>query len=80
VELVFEEGGIAELARVAAHMNERTQNIGARRLHTVLEKLLDDVSFTADSLANKAVRVDAAYVRSRLDPILQDEDLSRYIL
>jgi ATP-dependent HslUV protease ATP-binding subunit HslU len=80
VELVFDEGGVAELARVAAHMNERTQNIGARRLHTVLEKLLDDVSFAADSLANKVVRVDAAYVKSRLDPILQDEDLSRYIL
>ena len=80
VELVFEENGIAELARVAAHMNERTQNIGARRLHTVLEKLLDEVSFAADSLKEKVVRVDAAYVRSRLDPILQDEDLSRYIL
>ena len=80
VELVFDEGGIAELARVAAHMNERTQNIGARRLHTVLEKLLDEVSFAADSLREKVVRVDAAYVRSRLDPILQDEDLSRYIL
>jgi ATP-dependent HslUV protease ATP-binding subunit HslU len=46
----------------------------------VLEKLLDEVSFAADSLANKVVRVDAAYVKSRLDPILQDEDLSRYIL
>jgi ATP-dependent HslUV protease ATP-binding subunit HslU len=80
VELVFEESGVAELARVAAHMNERTQNIGARRLHTVLEKLLDEVSFAADSLKEKVVRVDAAYVRSRLDPILQDEDLSRYIL
>jgi len=80
VELVFDEGGIAELARVAAHMNERTQNIGARRLHTVLEKLLDEVSFAADSLKEKVVRVDAAYVKSRLDPILQDEDLSRYIL
>ena len=78
--MVFEEGGIAELARVAAFMNERTQNIGARRLHTVLEKLLDEVSFGADSLKEKVVRVDAAYVKSRLDPILQDEDLSRYIL
>jgi len=80
VELVFDESGIAELARVAAHMNERTQNIGARRLHTVLEKLLDEVSFSADSLKEKVVRVDAGYVRSRLDQILQDEDLSRYIL
>ena len=80
VELVFEESGVAELARVAAHMNERTQNIGARRLHTVLEKLLDEVSFAADSLKEKVVRVDAAYVKQRLDPILQDEDLSRYIL
>jgi ATP-dependent HslUV protease ATP-binding subunit HslU len=80
VELVFEESGVAELARVAAHMNERTQNIGARRLHTVLEKLLDEVSFAADCLQEKVVRVDGAYVKGRLDPILQDEDLSRYIL
>ena len=80
VELVFEESGVAELARIAAEMNTRTQNIGARRLHTVLEKVLEEVSFSAPDLSGKTLRIDAAYVRERLDPILKDEDLSRYIL
>jgi ATP-dependent HslUV protease ATP-binding subunit HslU len=80
VELSFEETGVQELARVAQLMNERAQNIGARRLHTVVEKVLEDVSFHADSLRGRAIRVDAAYVREKLDRVLQDEDLSRYIL
>ncbi len=81
VTLTFEESGVLELARVAQEMNTRTQNIGARRLHTVLEKVLEDLSFHASEAAGeKQVTIDAAYVRSRLDPILQDEDLSRYIL
>jgi ATP-dependent HslUV protease ATP-binding subunit HslU len=80
VELVFEDSGVEELARVAAQMNERAQNIGARRLHTVLEKVLEEVSFSADSLPERKVRVDAAYVQQKLEKVLQDEDLSRYIL
>jgi ATP-dependent HslUV protease ATP-binding subunit HslU len=80
VELVFDQSGIDELARVASEMNTRTQNIGARRLHTVLEKVLEEVSFTAPELTDKTVRVDANYVRTKLDPVLRDEDLSRYIL
>ena len=80
VELAFDESGVHELARVAQVMNERAQNIGARRLHTVVEKVLEDVSFQADSLRGRAIRVDAAYVREKLDKVLQDEDLSRYIL
>jgi len=80
VELSFEESGVQELARVAQIMNERAQNIGARRLHTVVEKVLEDVSFHADSLRGRSIRVDAAYVREKLDKVLQDEDLSRYIL
>jgi ATP-dependent HslUV protease ATP-binding subunit HslU len=56
------------------------QNIGARRLHTILERLLDDVSFGASELPQKTVRIDAAYVRDRLAEIVKDEDLSRYIL
>ncbi len=80
VELVFDESGVAELARIASEMNTRAQNIGARRLHTVLEKVLEEVSFTAPDLGGKVLRIDAAYVRDRLDPILKDEDLSRYIL
>src|SRR5437762_10372046 len=80
VELVFDQSGIAELARIASEMNSRTQNIGARRLHTVLEKVLEETSFAAPDLSGKTVKVDAAYVREKLDPVLKDEDLSRYIL
>jgi len=80
VELVFDASGIEELARVAQDMNTRTQNIGARRLHTVLEKVLEDVSFAAPEHAGKTVRVDAQYVREKLERVLKDEDLARYIL
>ncbi|HEY5677302.1 MAG TPA: ATP-dependent protease ATPase subunit HslU, partial [Myxococcales bacterium] len=80
VELVFDQSGVEELARVAQEMNTRSQNIGARRLHTVLEKVLEDVSFGAPDLAAQAVRIDAGYVREKLDRVLKDEDLSRYIL
>jgi ATP-dependent HslUV protease ATP-binding subunit HslU len=80
IELVFEESGVTELSRIAQEMNTRTQNIGARRLHTVLEKVLEDVSFDAPDAAEKSVRVDKAYVLGKLDRILKDEDLSRYIL
>jgi ATP-dependent HslUV protease ATP-binding subunit HslU len=80
VELVFDQSGVDELARIASEMNTRTQNIGARRLHTVLEKVLEDASFAAPELKEKLVRVDAGYVREKLDPVLKDEDLSRYIL
>ena len=80
VDLSFDESGVQELARVAQVMNDRAQNIGARRLHTVVERVLEEVSFHADSLRGRAIRVDAAYVREKLDKILQDDDLSRYIL
>ncbi len=80
VELVFEASGVEELGRVAQEMNTRMQNIGARRLHTVLEKVLEEASFTAPDLREKTIRIDANYVRSKLDPVLKDEDLSRYIL
>ena len=61
-------------------MNERTENIGARRLHTVLERLLDEVSFDAPELAGQEIVVDGAMVRERLAAILEDQDLSRFIL
>jgi len=80
VTLVFRDEAIAEIARVAAQVNERTENIGARRLHTVMERLLDQVSFDAPEMGGRDVVIDAAYVRERLDRILQDQDLSRYIL
>ena len=80
VSLIFREDGIAELAHIAAGVNERTENIGARRLHTVMERLLDQVSFDAPELGGHEIVIDAAYVRERLQAVLQDQDLSRYIL
>jgi ATP-dependent HslUV protease ATP-binding subunit HslU len=80
VELVFEPSGVQEIARVAAQLNERAQNIGARRLHAVVERVLDEVSFGAADAHEKRVVIDDRYVRARLEQILQDEDLSRYIL
>ena len=80
VRLEFADDALLEIARIAQSVNERTQNIGARRLHTVLEKLLDEVSFGAGELAQKHVQIDAAYVRRRLEDVIKDEDLSRYIL
>ncbi|MCF6211302.1 MAG: ATP-dependent protease ATPase subunit HslU [Gammaproteobacteria bacterium] len=80
VELGFTEDGIARIAEVAWQVNERTENIGARRLHTVMERLLEEVSFTAADQSGKTVSVDAAYVDSHIGELAQDEDLSRYIL
>ncbi len=80
VTLEFTSDGITRLAQIAFDVNERTENIGARRLATVMERLLDDVSFDAASLRGQTVRMDAAYVDARLGELSQDEDLSRYIL
>jgi ATP-dependent HslUV protease ATP-binding subunit HslU len=80
IELEFTEDGVHEIARTAALVNERTENIGARRLHTILEKLLEDLSFDAPERRDKHVVIDAAYIRERLADIVKDEDLSRYIL
>ena len=80
VTLDFAAEGITRLAQIAFDVNERTENIGARRLATVMERLLDDVSFDAAQLAGQTVCIDAAYVNSRLGELSQDEDLSRYIL
>jgi ATP-dependent HslUV protease ATP-binding subunit HslU len=80
VSLEFDQSAIAEIARIAQEVNDRTQNIGARRLHTILERVLDELSFSATELSDKRVKVDAEYVRKQLDAILKDEDLSRYIL
>jgi ATP-dependent HslUV protease ATP-binding subunit HslU len=80
VELDFTEDGIAEIARTAAVVNSRTENIGARRLHTVMERLLEDVSFDAPDTSEKQLTIDADYVRSKLEKIVADQDLSRYIL
>jgi ATP-dependent HslUV protease ATP-binding subunit HslU len=80
VTLVFTPEGIRHLAQIACDVNERTENIGARRLATVMEHLLDEVSFSATGLQGQTITVDAAYVDDRLAELSRNEDLSRYIL
>src|SRR5262249_42572661 len=80
VRLIFHDDAVAEIARIAAEVNQRTENIGARRRHTVIERLLDQVSFDAPEMGGREVVVDAAMVRERLAAILEDQDLSRFIL
>jgi ATP-dependent HslUV protease ATP-binding subunit HslU len=80
VDVQFRDEAVEEVARIAAEVNERMENIGARRLHTVMERLLDELSFDAADLRGQRIVVDAAYVRARLEGIATDEDLSRYIL
>ena len=80
VTLAFDEAAIAALAELAADINERVENIGARRLHTVLEKLLEEVSFTASDRAGETITIDAAYVHERVSPLAGRGDLSRFIL
>ena len=80
IDLVFKDDGIAEIAEVATQVNDSTENIGARRLHTILEKLLDEVSFNAPDMTNKAITIDSKYVSDRIAEIVRDRDLSRYIL
>jgi ATP-dependent HslUV protease ATP-binding subunit HslU len=80
VQLEFTSDAISALAEIAAQVNARSENIGARRLHTVLERLLEELSFGAPEMAGREQRIDADYVHQRLDPIVKNEDLSRYIL
>jgi len=80
VTVSFTDDGIAELARIAVMVNEKTENIGARRLHTLLEKVLEDISFEASDQNGMSISVDANYVLAQLGEISADEDLSRYIL
>jgi ATP-dependent HslUV protease ATP-binding subunit HslU len=80
VDLQFDATGVRRLAEVAFQVNDRSENIGARRLHTVLERLLETVSFEAADRGGTSVLVDAAYVDANLNALVQDEDLSRYIL
>jgi ATP-dependent HslUV protease ATP-binding subunit HslU len=80
VALSFTDGAVDALAELAADINDRVENIGARRLHTVLERLLEEISFTAADRAGEAIAVDAAYVNERVAPLAQKGDLSRFIL
>ena len=80
VKLNITEDAVAAVARFATNVNEQTESIGARRLHTILEKVLDEISFEAPDLKKKSVKVDAAYVSKQLSDIVKNQDLSRYIL
>jgi ATP-dependent HslUV protease ATP-binding subunit HslU len=80
VEVVFAGEAVAEVARLAEEVNARTENIGARRLHTLMERLLEQVLFEAPDTAEKRVVVDKSFVEARLEGIISNEDLSRYIL
>src|SRR6202171_4719645 len=80
IKLILTDDALEEVAKFAAQVNESAENIGARRLHTIMEKLLEEVSFEGPDLKKKTVRVDAAYVRKQLADIVKDQDLSRYIL
>jgi ATP-dependent HslUV protease ATP-binding subunit HslU len=83
LEVSFSKDGIEKIAEIAWQVNEKTENIGARRLHTVMERLLEEVSFSASDLAvgdKKSLVIDRTYVETQLDDLAEDEDLSRYIL
>jgi ATP-dependent HslUV protease ATP-binding subunit HslU len=80
IKLTFLDDAVQEVARFAATVNESTENIGARRLHTIMEKLLDEISFEGPDLKKKTIRIDSAYVQKMLADIVKDQDLSRYIL
>jgi ATP-dependent HslUV protease ATP-binding subunit HslU len=80
LKLSFSDDAIASLAKFAAQVNSQTENIGARRLHTILEKVLDEISFEAPEIKKKTIKIDAAYVQKQLTDIVKDQDLSRYIL
>jgi len=80
VDINFTEDGVSRIAEVAFSVNEKTENIGARRLHTVMERLLEEVSYEAADKAGTSVDIDASYVDKYLADLAQDQDLSRYIL
>jgi ATP-dependent HslUV protease ATP-binding subunit HslU len=80
ITLEFEEDGIRAIAEIAANVNQTMENIGARRLHTILERLLEEISFSAPERSGDLVRISASDVRAALADVLESEDLSRYIL
>ena len=80
VNLSFDDSAVDEIARIAEEVNSRTENIGARRLHTLMEYLLEDILFNAPDIEEKNVTIDSGFVKERLKDVVADEDLSRYIL
>jgi ATP-dependent HslUV protease ATP-binding subunit HslU len=80
VDLEFTDSGVQEMARMAATINKETENIGARRLHTILETILEEISFEAPDKVGEKLVIDIAYVKDKLDAIIADSDLSKFIL
>ena len=80
VNIEFDEDALREIANIAYTVNKSNDNIGARRLHTVMEKLLEELSFSADELSGQTITITSNYVNERLSNIVKDQDLSRYIL
>jgi ATP-dependent HslUV protease ATP-binding subunit HslU len=80
VTVIFTEDGVTEVARIASQVNEITENIGARRLHTVMNRLLEDILFEVPGLRRKRIRIDAEAVQKQLKDVVEDVDLTRYIL
>jgi ATP-dependent HslUV protease ATP-binding subunit HslU len=80
IKLTFSDDALQEVARIAAQVNQSMENIGARRLHTIMEKLLEEISFNGPDLKRKNIKIDAEYVRKQLAEIVKDQDLSKYIL
>jgi ATP-dependent HslUV protease ATP-binding subunit HslU len=80
VTLAFTDDAVDAMAEFAFSVNEQTENIGARRLHTIMEKVLEDIAFEAPDIAEKGQKIDAEYVRRKLADIVKNQDLSRYIL
>lgn len=80
IKLDFKDDAIKEIAKMSAYVNDKTENIGARRLHTIMEKLLDEISFEGPLLSGQTINVNAKYVQDRLADLVKDEDLSKYIL
>ena len=80
IDLIFEDSAISEIAGIASNVNDRMENIGARRLHTVMEKLLEEISFDAPDMDDNSIHITKKYVEEKLEGILEDENLSRYIL
>ncbi|MCK5275751.1 MAG: HslU--HslV peptidase ATPase subunit, partial [Alphaproteobacteria bacterium] len=80
VTLVFTDDAIDEIAFLSAEINSRVENIGARRLHTVLERLLEEISFTATDRGGETITIDAAYVREQVEDLAKESDLSKFIL
>ena len=80
VELIFDNEGISRIAELASEINQNVENIGARRLHTVMEKLLEDISFSASDIGPTSIKIDTDYVEKNLGELIKSQDLSKFIL